>query len=103
MKGHFKNPIYKFDIKLEKKADIDSFFSNVGRENLQKMIDEIDVRSDENGVFSIRFNKQKAYAGSLEIGSGSDVISVKVKPRVYRKGRENSIETLREYLEKYVT
>ncbi len=96
-KGHWGNPIVVIDVSLQDYGEalktarwIAGKLSDLDRRLLSF---EVRDRVDRSMNLYLRFNKQSAYRGSLEIDNGDDVIRVVLGFRGSRR-----LEDLKEYL-----
>lgn len=54
----------------------------------------VDARTDDDGVFYIRLDKQKAFLGEFALTTGEDCIQLRLKPESYPANRETSVASL---------
>lgn len=65
------------------------------REDLEATVE---ARTDDDGVFYARFDKQEAFAGRLALTRGEDAVQLRLRMETYPAGRESSLVALRELL-----
>lgn len=58
----------------------------------------LDARTDDDGVFYVRLDKQKAYAGQLRITRGEDCVQLRLKLEHYPATREAALVSLERLL-----
>ncbi|MBU3902592.1 MAG: hypothetical protein KKE04_04420, partial [Candidatus Thermoplasmatota archaeon] len=66
---------------------------------VEKILDELEDRIDENSNFYLRFDKQKAFFQKYELVKHDDVVSVKGKIKCFPTNRRNAVKTLKDFLE----
>ena len=54
----------------------------------------IEARTDEDGVFFVRVDKQAAFQERLELTTGEDCVQLRLKMEAYPSGREASLAAL---------
>jgi RNA binding exosome subunit len=59
----------------------------------------VDARTDDEGVFYVRLDKQEAFAGRLALTRGEDAIQLRLKLETYPATRERALEALGRLLE----
>lgn len=99
--GHHGDRILVLSTRLENADDVRHVLSKLAEcENLQRVIDELDERVDENCSFFVHLDKQAAYDGRVELGEG---ISLRAKVEAYPAKRESAVANAREALEEHTT
>lgn len=58
----------------------------------------VEARTDDDGVFYLRVDKQEAYAGRLALTRGEDAIQLRLKMEHYPATREAALASLRAML-----
>jgi len=97
--GHHGNPIVMLKCRLQKDDAINAFWRRVKDAGLlEKILDNLDERIDEDAVLHLRFNKQKAYEGSLELAKNDDVIVARAKIAAHPAKKSVAARIAREYL-----
>ena len=59
-----------------KQKDMNLVFSNLGKDILEQLVDDVDNRIDDDCVFYTRLDKQKAVCGEYAVAHHGDVISI---------------------------
>ncbi|WP_461863977.1 RNA-binding protein [Thermococcus sp.] len=101
--GYFGNPIKVVNVEIKRSKAVRAFLSEL-RELLSEgdrryLLENLDEKVDEEGTLYIRFSKQKAYLGELEIDEGEDVIQVRIKVKAFPMRKEAVIKAVKEWLE----
>lgn|GEM_PF-117396 len=97
--GYHGNPIVILEAILGKKTEIDAFFDRLSPDDLKKIVDTLERRTDDEGFIYFRFDKQSAYLEKLVLTDAEDVIAVKGKVKVYPSTHDRAIEKSKEYFE----
>jgi len=102
VQGHYGNPITMLSAKIDRKAQTSAIVKyireHLSDEDVVTLNNEIPERLDDDQLFFLRFDKQKAYQELLELSSSSDAIIVRIKIATYPKNREKAIEIVEELL-----
>lgn len=99
-KGYHGNPIIIIEAEIKKSMEVKAFFSGLKKHGLvEKILDELEDRIDENSNFYLRFDKQKAFFQKYELVKHDDVVSVKGKIKCFPPDKENAIKVLKIFLE----
>jgi RNA binding exosome subunit len=97
--GHYGNPITYLSIRVYKKSlikkIIENLLSDINIQDRELLLSNFDNRVDDEGNFFIRFDKQAAYLGELNLCE-TDPIRLKIKLTIPRKQREQIIEALKQ-------
>ncbi len=64
----------------------------------QRLLRELEARTDEDGIFYLRFDKQDALAGGITPTQGEDAVQVRFKPEVHPASRDRAMDAIRERL-----
>ena len=99
LEGHFGNPIVSLSVRLERRAEVRAAWRKI-----RHAVDETTLREprdhlDDDLVFHVRFDKQRAFAGALVPTRDQDVVSVRARVAAFPKSRESAVRTIRESLE----
>lgn len=97
--GHFGNPIAILAANIKgKNCDrfIDMLRSRLTGHDLKRLKNELDKRIDDECRLHIRFDKQAAYRGLVQLANTSDTIAAEIKIRAYPATRENAVAAAEE-------
>lgn len=90
--GHYHNEIIIYKAKITNKKDIKNFLSllseRMDEKDKKRLFELFDKRLDDSGTLYLRFDKQKAFLGSLKLSEGEDVIRLRIKFSSYPLRRE---------------
>ncbi len=93
--GHYGNPITILQAQL-KGRDCDRFIgfikSKLSGAELEKLKKELGERIDDDCYLHIRFDKQAAYNGTVQLAVMADAIAAEIKIKAYPAKREMAIE-----------
>ncbi len=97
--GHYGNPITILQAQL-KGRDCDRFIdlikSKLSGAELEKLKKELGNRIDDDCYLHIRFDKQVAYKGTVQLAATTDTIAAEIKIKAYPAKREKAIEVAEE-------
>jgi hypothetical protein len=99
--GHFGNPLMYLEVEITGKKRIKSFWNNLMKlleDQKNILLNELDLRVDENGFLHIRIDKQEAYMGRVKLISRGDGIVCRIKITTYPLKREKVIEAAKEMI-----
>jgi RNA binding exosome subunit len=97
--GHHGNPILLMRCRIQKDDVIAGFWSRVKDAGLvDKILESLEERIDEDAVLHLRFDKQKAFAGTIELAQDDDVIAVWAKVAAHPAKKSVAVRIAREYL-----
>ncbi len=99
--GHYKTPVLILHDKINKKQDIKNFIKNLNNirsYDKKGILKDLDKKMDDKGNFFLRFDKQKAYQGELEVVEHGDSIHVKIKMAAYPAKKDIAMELVRKLL-----
>ncbi|HLE96430.1 MAG TPA: RNA-binding domain-containing protein [Candidatus Thermoplasmatota archaeon] len=95
VEGSHGNPILILEATAERTADIKAFWRRVSDSGLApRLVEEIDRRLDDEGLFFVRFSKQAAALGRIELSQDDDAIQARAKPRSYPASRQGARKVL---------
>ncbi|MDV3103240.1 RNA-binding protein [Thermococcus waiotapuensis] len=101
--GYFGNPIKVVNVEIQKSRAVrqflDYFKELLSEEDKRYILENLEENVDEEGTLYVRFNKQKAYLGDVEIDEGADVIQVRIKVKAFPMRKEAVVKAIREWLE----
>ncbi|MGI0149936.1 MAG: RNA-binding domain-containing protein [Thermoplasmata archaeon] len=94
--GHFGNPLLVFTVRETDGPSLRAAWSRIvkalGRDEILR---ELDERLNEDGIYHLRLDKQRAYLGGIETAAGPDVIAFRAKVAAFPKKRETLVAALR--------
>ncbi|MCD6559862.1 RNA-binding protein [Palaeococcus sp. (in: euryarchaeotes)] len=100
--GYFGNPIKVINLEIKKARHVRAFLRHfkmlLGEENKKYLLEHLDEKIDEEGVFYVRFNKQKAYLGEAHVDEGEDVIQIRIKVKAFPMKKESVVKAVEEWL-----
>ena len=100
IEGHFGNPMLIFEAELSRSGDIRKFLERLNEAGiLAKIKSEAGERLDDECVFHLRLDKQKAYNSELELAGNKDVIDVGMKVAAYPAKYELALENILSWFE----
>ncbi|MFB6153013.1 MAG: RNA-binding protein [Halodesulfurarchaeum sp.] len=95
--GHHGDRIVVLSTRVERQDEMRHVFARIRRSvDLDRIRAELDERIDENNAFFLQFDKQAAYQGRVELGSG---IRFRAKVEAYPATRDAALENARDVLE----
>ncbi len=92
--GHFGNPITILQARIEGKncsRFIGLLKSSLPENELARLKNERCERIDEECIFHIRFDKQAAYKGEVQLASTTDTIAGQLKIKAFPAKKEKAI------------
>jgi RNA binding exosome subunit len=102
-KGYFGNPIKVVNAEIKRSRAVRAFLKNLKElltdEDKRYILEHLDEKVDEEGTLYLRFNKQKAYLGEVELDEGADVVQVRIKVKAFPMKKEAVVKDVREWLE----
>lgn len=100
LEGHFGNPLVAIAVRTERATDIKEVWrrivASLGRDDLLRDLGE---RLDEDLVYHLRLDKQRAYLGVIARLSSGDVLDLRAKVAAFPKKRDTAERALRAFLE----
>ncbi|OGS43682.1 MAG: hypothetical protein A3K76_04515 [Euryarchaeota archaeon RBG_13_57_23] len=81
--GHHGNPIEIVEVAVDKEDDIIRFFERFDKKDIEALKGTLNARVDDGCNLFVKVDKQSAFKGIIKLGTGDDVISVRVKVRVF--------------------
>ncbi len=101
--GFFGNPIKVVNVEIKRSKAVRAFLRHLkellDESSRRYILENLDEKIDDDGTLYIRFNKQKAYIGEIEIDEGGDVIQVRIKAKAFPMRKETVVKAVREWLE----
>jgi RNA binding exosome subunit len=102
-KGYFGNPIKVVNTEIKRSRAVRAFLKNLKElltdEDKRYILEHLDEKVDEEGTLYLRFNKQKAYLGEVELDEGADVVQVRIKVKAFPMKKETVAKDVKEWLE----
>jgi len=99
LEGHHGNPFRMMAVRLEDADAIRAFWRRVKDAGaMPPLLATLDERVDDDAVLHLRFDKQKAHGGTLELARHDDVIAVRAKVAAHPAKRSNAVRVARAYL-----
>jgi len=97
--GHYGNPIVLMTSRLEKPPEIQAFWRRLGEVGvLADILETIDDRVDEDAVLHLRFDKQKAFEGTIDLARHDDVVVCRAKVVAHPAKKSVATRVARDYL-----
>lgn len=96
--GEHGNVMTILESRLTKQREFNALFKKLGSDIRDWIVEDIENRIDEDCVFYIRLDKQKAVQGIYEVAHHGDVIAVTGKVQAHPAKKEVAVRTLKEYL-----
>ncbi len=93
--GHYGNPITILQSQIKGRnctRFIDLLKSKLAENELKRLKNESCERVDEDCVLHVRFDKQAAYKGMVQLATTADTIVAEIKLKTYPARREKAIE-----------
>jgi RNA binding exosome subunit len=97
--GLHNNPLTVIDANLTKNKEYATLFNTLGKDIAMQLLDGVEDRIDDDCVFYVRFDKQKAVCGEYEICHGGDVISLTAKIMSHPARKEVAVGVFKNYLQ----
>ena len=96
--GEHGNKMEILQYMITKQRDMDRLFLNLGKEIAEEIVSNADVMVDDDCVFYMRLDKQRAICGEYCVAHHSDVISVTGKVASNPARKEIAVKNLTDYL-----
>lgn len=97
--GEHGNVMTILEARLTHQRQYRTLFANLGPELREEILEDLDNRIDEDCVFYVRLDKQKAVQGMYEIAHHGDVIAVTGKVQAHPARKDVAVRTVRSFLE----
>ena len=95
--GFHGNPITILDAIITEKAEIAEFWSRL-KSKLPEILELLEARIDDHNTLHLRFDKQRAYSGSLVLATHDDIITARAKIISYPATHQAAVAAARKYL-----
>lgn len=99
--GHYGNPVTILQAHVKGrdcKRFIELLKSKLPEYELDRLKNELDERIDDDCCLHIRFDKQAAYKGIVQLAATTDTIAAEIKLKAFPARRENAIAAAEEIL-----
>ena len=96
--GEHGNVMTILEARLTKQREFNALFRKLGPEICGWIVDDIENRIDDDCVFYIRLDKQKAVQGQYEVAHHGDVIAITGKVQAHPAKKDVAVRTLKEFL-----
>jgi len=97
LEGHFGNPLVVLAARTETSPGTKSAWRRIAEAlGPKEILQDVEARIDEDLVYHLRLDKQRACLGAIHRAGGADVIDVKAKVATFPRKRELAIQALRE-------
>ena len=93
------NTMMILETRITKQREFADLFSKLGNDILDYILDEIENRVDEDDMFYLRLDKQKAVQGVYEVAHHGDVISIFGKVQAHPARKDVAVQVLSEFLQ----
>lgn len=97
--GHHGNPITILTMVVDGAEEAERLLGMLDAETLREISCTLESRIDEACGLHLRFDKQAAYLGRLELSSGSDVVDVRIRILAFPARQELAVEIAGRFLE----
>ena|SRR5437867_3387893 len=99
--GHHGNPILLMECRIADRDGIANFWGRIKEAGvLPQVLEGLQDRIDGDAVLHLRIDKQRAFAGAIELARHDDVISVRAKVAAHPANRATALRSAREYLQR---
>jgi hypothetical protein len=92
------NTMMILETRITKQREFTELFSKLGDDVLDYIIEDIENRVDEDDMFYLRLDKQKAVQGIYEIAHHGDVISIFGKVQAHPARKDVAVKVLAEFI-----
>lgn len=96
--GEHGNVMTILESRLTKQREFNALFRKLGPEICGWIVEDIDNRIDDDCVFYIRLDKQKAVQGQYEVAHHGDVVAITGKVQAHPAKKDVAVRTLKEFL-----
>ncbi len=93
------NTMMILETRISKQREFTELFSKLGDDILDSIVEDIDNRVDEDDMFYLRLDKQKAVQGIYEIAHHGDVISIFGKVQAHPAKKDVAVKVLTEFIQ----
>lgn len=92
------NTMMILEARITRQRDFAGLFSKLGEEVLDSLLSDMDGRVDEDDMFYLRLDKQKAVQGIYEIAHHGDVISIFGKVQAHPARKEAAVKVMNGFI-----
>lgn len=96
------NSMMILETRMTKQREFRDLFCNLGNDILDFIIEDIENRIDDDDIFYLRLDKQKAVQGIYEVAHHGDVISIFGKIQAHPARKEVAVKVLKTFIENEV-
>ena len=96
--GEHGNIMTILETRLTKQREFNLLFKKLGPEICQWILDDIDNRIDEDCVFYMRLDKQKAVQGIYEVAHHGDVVAITGKVQSHPARKDVAVRVMSDFL-----
>lgn len=93
------NTMMILESRITKQREFEELFSRLGKDIVDQLLENLEDRIDEDDVFYLRLDKQKAVQGIYEIAHHGDVMSIFGKIQAHPAKKDVAVKVMREFLE----
>ena len=92
------NTMMILETRVTKQRDFVHIFASLGNDILDYILEDMDNRVDEDDVFYLRLDKQKAVQGEYKVAHHGDVISIFGKIQAHPAKKEVAMSVMRDFV-----
>jgi len=93
------NTMMILETRMTKQREFIHVFASLGDDILNYILDDIENRIDDDDIFYLRLDKQKAVQGVYEVAHHGDVISIFGKIQAHPAKKEVAVAMMKEFVE----
>ncbi len=93
------NSMMILETRITKQREFKELFSKLGDGILDFILDDLENRVDDDDIFYLRLDKQKAVQGIYEVAHHGDVISIFGKVQAHPAKKEVAMKILRDFVQ----
>ncbi len=100
LEGHFGNPLVVLTARVDGASAVRAAWRRIATAlGPDEVLRDLSNRIDEDLVYHLRLDKQKAYLGAIELPGSADVIAMRGKVAAFPKRREVAERVMRDSVE----
>jgi len=96
--GYHGNPILLLNATVTDMDDIVEFFSKLGPDEREIILETLGSRLDDSCNLFVRLNKQAAFKEDVQLESGDDVISIRIHVNAFPARSDIAREIVKQFL-----